>query len=159
MLDLLNKYSFSEILIFLVVFAIALRSIVNFWDWGVERLKKIFQREGRKKEEKEVMERKLDENSDNFKTLFEIQQKQNNKIEEVIDKINLLIVSDKDDIKSFITREHHYFCYQKGWIDDYSLDCIERRFQHYTEEGGNSYILDLMTEIRNLPKRPPKKEE
>ena len=42
--------------------------------------------------------------------------------------------SDKDAIKAFITREHHYFCYQKKWIDDYSLDCIEKRYEHYKEE-------------------------
>jgi hypothetical protein len=36
--------------------------------------------------------------------------------------------SDKDSIKAFITKEHHYFCYEKGWIDDYNLDCLEKRF-------------------------------
>ena len=70
-------------------------------------------------------------------------------------KIDMLIDSDKDDIKSYITREHHYFCYQRGWIDDFSLDCIERRYQHYTDEGGNSFIEGFMTELRALPKQQP----
>ena len=37
------------------------------------------------------------------------------------------------------------------WIDDYSLDCIERRYKHYIDEGGNSFIGQLMIEIRKLP--------
>jgi hypothetical protein len=32
-------------------------------------------------------------------------------INELTKKIEMLIDSDKDDIKSFLTREHHYFCY------------------------------------------------
>jgi hypothetical protein len=65
----------------------------------------------------------------------------------------MLIDSDKDDIKAFITREHHYFCYQKGWVDDYSLDCVERRYAHYEQEGGNSFVEDLMKDLRKLPKQ------
>ena len=55
-------------------------------------------------------------------------------------KIDLLIDSDKDDIKSYITREHHRFCYDLKEIDDFSLDCLEKRFKHYSDEGGNSFI-------------------
>ena len=51
----------------------------------------------------------------------------------ILKLIHLLIASDKDAIKAFITREHHYFVYQKGWIDDYSLDCVEQRYQHYED--------------------------
>ena len=69
-----------------------------------------------------------------------------------MDKVNLLIASDRDDIKSWITEKHHYYCYSQEWIDDYSLDCIEKRFAHYQDEGGNSFIAALMAEIRALPK-------
>ena len=74
-------------------------------------------------------------------------------------KVDILIQSDKDDIKAFITREHHYFCYQKGWIDDNSLDCIEKRYTHYQKEGGNSFIETLMEQIRELPKQELNKKE
>jgi hypothetical protein len=67
----------------------------------------------------------------------------------------MLIESDKDDIKSFITKEHHYYVEQKKWIDKFSLDCIEKRYKHYKDEGGNSFIEDLMGELRKLPKQPP----
>ena len=74
-------------------------------------------------------------------------------------KIDMLIDSDKDDIKSYITREHHYFCYQVGWIDDFSLDCLERRYEHYADEGGNSFIEGFMNELRALPKQSPQERK
>jgi hypothetical protein len=70
-------------------------------------------------------------------------------------KNDILIESDKDDIKAYITREYHYFVEEKKWIDKFSLDCIEKRYAHYVDEGGNSFILDLMNELRKLPKQPP----
>jgi hypothetical protein len=87
-------------------------------------------------------------------SLKENQERNNQYIRDLSAKIDMLIDSDKDDIKSYITREHHYFCYQKGWIDDFSLDCCERRYQHYSDEGGNSFIENFMEELRALPKQP-----
>ena len=156
MLELINNYSISEVLTFLIIFALASKSVVTFWDWAIDRLKKIFNKEVEVQEEKDLIEERLNKGNNNFKVLFENQQRQSEQIDKIIEKINLLIASDKDDIKSFITREHHYFCYQKGWIDDYSLDCIEKRYQHYNDEGGNSFVKGLMNEIRELPKRPSK---
>ena len=77
-----------------------------------------------------------------------------NCITELTNKTNLLLESDKDDIKSFITKEHHYFCYKQKWIDDYSLDCCEKRYAHYKAEKGNSFIEGFMEELRALPKTP-----
>ena len=154
MLELLNNYSISEILTFLVIFALAFKSVVSFWDWGVDRLKKVFNKETNEQKEKDLIQERLDKGNSNFVTLFDNQTKQNEKIEKLMNMMNTLIDSDKDDIKSFLTREHHYFCYQKGWIDDYSLECCEKRYQHYEEEGGNSFIKGFMNDLRALPKQP-----
>ena len=72
------------------------------------------------------------------------------------EKIDVLIASDRDDIRSFITKEHHYFCYEKGWIDNFSLECLENQYSHYVDEGGNSFIKAFMEELRRLPKQNPK---
>ena len=71
----------------------------------------------------------------------------------------MLIDSDKDAIKSYITQKHHFFCYEQGWIDDFSLDCIERRYQHYKEEGGNTFIDGFMGQLRQLPKGSPQSSQ
>ena len=68
----------------------------------------------------------------------------------------MLIDSDKDDIKADLTRIHHFYCYTQKWIDDYTLECCERRFSHYEKEGGNTFIEGFMKELRTLPKKSPK---
>lgn len=88
-------------------------------------------------------------------TLKENQETTDTVLKELSTKIDMLIDSDKDAIKSYITKEHHYYCYQLGWIDDFSLDCLERRYQHYTDYKGNSFISGLMEELRNLPNQNP----
>lgn len=82
----------------------------------------------------------MQQNDQIMKNLSDNQETTDKILQDLSCKIDMLIDSDKDAIKSYITREHHYFCYQIGWIDDFSLDCLERRYQHYHEEGGNSFI-------------------
>ncbi len=105
--------------------------------------------------EKEKINKRI-ENGENFMTQLREHQKHNDEaLQDLSKKIDMLIESDKDDIKAYITKEHHKFCYEKKWIDDFSLDCLERRYKHYEDEGGNSFIGGFMNELRALPKRPP----
>ena len=158
MLELINNYSFHDILTFLIIFALAVKSVISFFDWAVERIKKVFHKENVIEKEKSQIQEHLKENYENIKQVSEQQQKLQSEINNITDKINLLLNSDRDDIKSFLTREHHYFCYEKKWIDDYSLDCCEKRYKHYAEEGGNSFIEGFMKDMRALPKQPPREE-
>jgi hypothetical protein len=41
------------------------------------------------------------------------------------------------------------------WIDDFSLNCLEKRYEHYLAEKGNSFVHNLMDDLRALPKKPP----
>lgn len=105
--------------------------------------------------QKEEIERRLDHGSQIMNELQSNQQAIEKAIQNLSNKINMLIESDRDDIKSFITKEHHRFCYHTGWIDDFSLDCIEKRYKHYKNEGGNTFIDGFMEQLRTLPKSPP----
>lgn len=145
MLELLQNYTVAEIISFTILLALAIKAIISFLDWAKERLFKFF-----RKEEKG---NSLD---DTLSKIIESQEQLSKEIKKINDTIKVLIHSDKDDIKSFITKEYHHFMAQ-GWIDDYSLDCIEKRYKHYIDEGGNSFIGQLMVEIRTLPHQPPKK--
>lgn len=141
---LLTGYSISEMLTFIVILALALKGVITFWDWSVDRLRKLFHKETEQESDR-----------DKINQMAERQEKLFNDVQELSKKITILVDSDKDDIKAFITDKHHYFCYEKKWIDDYSLDCIEKRYDHYQDEGGNSFIATLMGELKALPKRPP----
>jgi hypothetical protein len=168
MIELLKSYSLSEIIIFFIIFCLAVKESISFYDWYKNRIQQSYNKNLKEKEDKDNVQKELD---DMKKMLAEKEKifsekkeeisigfKQiNNNIDYLMNRINILIDSDKDDIKAFITREHHYFCYQKGWIDDYSLDCIEKRFEHYRQEKGNSFAETLMNELRALPKQPPQK--
>lgn len=155
MAALLQQYSLSDILMFIVFLALAVKSLISFFDWANDRLKKVFNKEHSKINEKEELERRLQHGSQVMTTLKTNQEITDKILQDLSAKIDMLIDSDKDDIKSYITREHHYFCYQIGWIDDFSLDCLERRYQHYADEGGNSFIEGFMNELRALPKQAP----
>lgn len=159
MVDLFTKYEVSEIFVFLIIACLAIKELIEFFDWIKDRLQQSYKKNLSKKEQS-------DKTQQNFKDInkFFIEQEEENKelderIRHLDDQIQLLIASDRDDIKTFITKEHHYFCRQQGWIDDYSLDCIEKRYEHYKQEGGNSFVIDLMQEIKALPKQPPKEKD
>ena len=150
--QLLSTFSFGEIILFIVLIAVAFKEIFNFLDWISEKVKK----RDNKHQDAVSRDQRIDNQLENF-------QKELKHITETVDKINtevnILKESDKDDIKAFITREHHYFCYTKGWIDDFSMDCIEKRYGHYVQENGNSYVADLMQNLRALPKQDPNSEK
>lgn len=152
---LLKAYSIQDILIFLVLLAAAIKGAISFFDWAKDRLGKGYSKEYADKQNKKDLNEELQRENAAILKLEQNQAEMMQTMNNLANKIDALIDSDKDDIKSFLVREHHYFCYQKGWIDDYSLDCCERRFRHYVQEGGNSFIKDLMDEIRELPKQPP----
>ena len=148
MAELITNYSWSEIILFVIAFAAAIKGVVTFWDWGKDRLRKVYNKEDKIEEIKSLMV----ENKKQMNEFSNIQAQTINEIQHLKENITNLTASDKDDIKAWITEKHHHFCYDIKYIDDYSLDCIEKRYAHYVDEGGNSFISKLMEEIRNLPK-------
>ena len=155
MLDLLSNYTVSEIIVFLVLLALAVKGVVSYGDWGMNRLRKIFNKETEREKEKREIEEHFTKQDEKIENLRENLQKNIETLDQILNKIDLLMDSDKDSIKSYITEKHHYFVYENEWIDDYSLDCLERRYKHYVNEGGNSFVLDLMEDLRDLPKQSP----
>lgn len=159
-MKLLQSYSLSDILIFTVLLALAIKSLISFFDWGYDYIKKIFNINYYKINEKEELKRRLQKGSQTMLTLEKNQQNTDKILQNLATKIDMLIDSDKDAIKSFITEKHHYYCYKVGYIDDFSLDCIEKRFKHYSDQGGNSFIENFMKELRELPiKQPTQKQQ
>lgn len=148
MIDLLNSYQPKDILIFIVVLALAVKGVITFYEWAHTKLKAAFGKEISDETSKKDMEEKI---SNTDKTIGELKES----IETLTKQIDTLVQSDREDIKSFLTRQHHHYCYKQGWIDDYSLECCEKRYKYYTEEGGNSFIAGFMDELRALPKLPP----
>lgn len=142
MAQLFTAYSMSEIILFIIILAIAIKNLVQFIDWSKKRAKQAIN-----ENEKPAQLEKIAK--DHEKELAEIKTQ----LTELKNSVNLLIESDRDDIKHSITRNHHYFCYELGSIDDYSLDCLERKYSHYKDQGGNSFVASMMQDLRNLPRK------
>lgn len=142
MQELLAQYSVSEIILFIFLLAMALKKFVQLVDWYKNRARKAIKEKDRPEE---------------LAAIAKVHDEQLNSIKEELSslksEIQLLLDSDRDDIKQSLTKDHHYFCYKLGSIDDYSLDCMEKRFSHYQDEGGNSFIQTLMQDVRALPRK------
>lgn len=156
--ELFTKYSLSDIIIFIILLYFAIKEVVNAIDWIRDRIKKINDKDNREKKKYKTLQEEIDDLNKLYEKKKEIEanfEKLNEAIDKINLKIELLTESDKEDIKSFITNQHHFFVYKQEWIDDYSMECLEKRFKVYEKEHGNSFVLGLMNEIRALPKRPP----
>ena len=147
-MELLEQYNITDIIEVVILLGLAIKGVISFFEWLFPRIEKLIKKVDQPEKLKYDLKKQYKEIDD-----------MKNCIKQIIGKIDILIESDKDDIKAFITRQHHYFVYQKGWIDDYSLDCIERRYDHYVHEKGNSFIGGLMEEIRALPKQEQEKQQ
>lgn len=156
MIQLLTSYSLEQIFVVLVFAAIAFKEIITFLDWGTDKLRKKFKKEQQPETISEKLNTVIEEQD---KEIFELKTHMQ-EIQTLIDRLDknleMLISSDRDAIKAWITSQHHRFM-EKGTIDYYSFDCISKRYEHYKEEGGNTFIDELMEDLNDLPKTGSKK--
>ena len=155
MLELLETYSFSQIIIFIIFLAIAIKEGITLITWFKDFFRKKFNDDMKNTVATNKQNEQIDKIKEDIQLLIDNQEKIFKEIELFKQQLEMIIESDKDDIKSWITEKHHFYCYEIKWIDDYSMDCIEKRYRHYKDEGGNSFIEELMNELRGLPKTPP----
>lgn len=150
--DLLTTYTLDKIAIFVIMLAFAIKGFLDIYDYFKGRLLSWHNKKNKEEKREQDIQIQFDIDNTNIKKMLESQEQINQKIDRMQDSISDLIDSDKDDIKAWITEKHHHFCYEVKSIDDYSLDTIEKRYRHYVKEGGNSFIENLMMELRALPK-------
>lgn len=74
-------------------------------------------------------------------------------------RLSDLTQSDMHDIKCWIVDQYQKFYVEQGWIDAFHADTIDRRYEDYLKEGGNSYIETLIDRLHTLPMDPKKEKE
>lgn len=135
MLELLASYSVGQILVFIVIFAFALKEFFNVFDFFKDKAKLWL-----------TGEQEKEKNSVSLQQLAE-------KMDKITERLELLTESDKDDIRGWIVEKRNYYVeHPDEKIDNFIMDTIEKRYQHYRDEGGNSYISNMMEELRNMAK-------
>lgn len=60
--------------------------------------------------------------------------------------------AEVEAIRSWMTRMHAETT-KRGVIDIHDLENVEDRYKTYKESGGNSFVLDLVEDMRKLPIR------
>ena len=155
-MELFTMFSIYEIVMMIVLLAAATKGVVSFGQWVWRNLKAIFKKEEDKKDEITEIKEQLAEHTATLNKQQQIMTTESTRLDSVQKNLEFLIESDREDIKAWITDKYHFFTHQ-GWIDDYSLDCIELRYARYVKEEGNSFVFDLMQKIRALPTEPPQK--
>ena len=113
MVELLTTYDLSEILMFIVLFAIAFKAVSSFIDWARDKRKKITLKEMQPDELAKQIAQETKDREQQIQELKIQREKEGAELRQQIvgiaaqvsnltDKINLLVESDKDDIKAFI---------------------------------------------------------
>lgn len=160
MKELLQTYNISDIIIVLFMVLIAIKEAIEIFKYYKGVIKGGIEKEDSQQDKINEIINKVDLLNEKYEKTVEemrlIKQDYNEHFKGQEEILNVLLESDRDDIKGYIVEKHHYFTTQ-GWIDDFSMDVLTKRFKHYQDEGGNSYAERLMAELDSLPKQPPQK--
>ena len=154
MATLLAEFSIGQIILFIILLALAFKGVVEFVKWIRGYVRERVRKEERPDKLQEQLEQMEQTHCKHIAQLQEKDEKLQKDIDEVASNVKILINSDKAAILDRITQQHHYFM-RLGWIDDFSLETVEKRYRYYQEEGGNSFAEDLVMDLRKLPKTPP----
>lgn len=80
----------------------------------------------------------------------------NRKLSTMDEKSTLLIESDKEGIKSYIT-DKYYQALSDGYVELHVLQTLEVRYEKYLQENGNTYVGKLMAGLRKMPNEKDQK--
>lgn len=136
MVQFFQQYTLEATIIFLFMLGTALKQ-------GYELVQyfrnKTFNHVDKIREQEETLE----------KVIKNIQQQQK-QLQSITDKIDELLASDKDSIKSWIVMLYKQYKKDPSGLNSMQMDLLERRYSHYKKEGGNSYVDNLMQELREI---------
>ena len=152
-IQLNNMISPTTLFIVLVLTAVAFKFLSELISWFYTKLKTYFygQSEDAKKEDeqKELLTNILEQ-------ITQIQENISSTTTRIIELSNKLEIIEErlqDETRAYIIEKHHYYVYVMRSIDDMGLQDLERRYMYYKAGNGNTFIDNLMAEIRQLPRR------
>lgn len=163
--ELLTTFSVEQIIIYTIMLGFAIKGCVDFADWIKKKYNEKFNKDYTAKTKEEILEQhyincskqheeSIQKYNDLEDILYNFMETVNEKVDKIEEQVSQLTRSDMHDIKGWIVEKHHKIIKQ-GWVDDFTMDIIEKRYSDYLAQGGNSYIKGLITELRNLPHVPP----
>lgn len=151
-ITLLNSFSLNTIIIVVV-------AVISLW-YGASKMKDyldtktaaIKAAERQRVEEQMALKTRLASQEKDLTALKRSQDLLTENINKIMAQVDLLVSSDMADIKSYITQKYNEFM-ALGYIDVHSFEACQKRFEYYQLEGGNSFVEQLMEELKRLPRR------
>ena len=134
--NLLNTFDLKTIILVLFLFAVGARELIQLYRYFRMRIYGRFETQDNEKETMDNMEKSMQS------VLMELK--------DIDKKLTLLQVSNRDSIKSWILMSYQKYKENNAQLDSMQMDLLERRYQHYKEQGGNSYIDEIMEELRSI---------
>lgn len=136
MVQFFQNYTIEATLVFLFMLGVALKQGFELFQYfrnkAVDQVDKVRDRE------------------QEFTRTLEQLATQNTELMKINEKIDQLLASDKNAIKSWIVMFYKRYKRDPSGLDSMQMDLLERRFYHYKKQGGNSYIDNLMQELREI---------
>ena len=168
MLEFLAAFSVQQIIVYGIMLCLAIKGGVDFFAWAKEKYEKKFNADHAKLNKEEMLEehyKKCEQQHieavGRYNSLEEkidlLTETVNQKVDKIEAQLTQLTESDMHDIKGWIVEKHHQIM-KNGWVDDFTMDTLEKRYADYQIEGGNSYVAGLMSELRALPHFPPEQQ-
>lgn len=149
---LFTQYSFQELILLIIIILFVLKALNEVIAFFYERIKNHFGIQNNKEQWEQNISKSLDEIKDDIQTLRDQNIKTHKHQKEIDQSIALVQERLQENTRSYLIDAHHKFCYDIQAIDDLSLQAMERRYLYYKTAGGNSFVDNLMDEVRNLPK-------
>lgn len=120
-----------------------------------------FFRKKRKEHRAEIADEALEENQDeaeieNMKNEIQNLKKED---ERILCKIDRILAEQESARQQFIIETHAWMyrmwfeCKKRGYVTSMDLQTIEERYEFYKKRGGNSYVDDLIKEIRQMTRK------
>jgi hypothetical protein len=152
-LNVAKQYTFEDYIFMTIVLVAVIKGSISMFDWLKNRF-------FNKTQEDALSAERARQEFAELKGCVQHLVEEMKDLKQDVRKIRLdvddLIQSDKEDIKAFITNRYRYFAKTLGYIDEFSLNAIEVRYARYKKEGGNTFVDDLMTELRKIPRHTSK---
>lgn len=149
---LFSQYSIESTIILIILLLLIAKFINELYSYFSEQFNEYFNKKNKVDKQHEEIKNELKKINNKLDDVYH-QNEQLEDRQKIIENQAMLTQERlQENTRSYIIDAHHRFCYQIGGIDDINLQSIERRYLYYKTAGGNSFIDNLMDEIRKLPK-------
>lgn len=138
MSELLKNFDITTIILVVFMTAFAVREVLELYHYFHNKIYGKYE--------------KQDNQNDTIENLITTLDSVLQQTKNIDKKVNMLKESDKVAIKSWIVTLYHKYKENPKELGAMQMDLLERRYQHYKEQGGNSYIDQLMEDLRAIYK-------